>query len=47
MKEIHLLTAADIGLDTECTVDGTHPNDLGMMRYAEAYARIIRKILNK
>lgn len=47
MKEIYLLTAADIGLDKECTVDGTHPNDLGMMRYAEAYARIIRKILNK
>lgn len=47
MKDIHLLTAADIGFDTECTVDGTHPNDLGMMRYAEAYARIIRKILNR
>jgi len=45
-KNLYLLTAKDIGFDQECTVDGTHPNDIGMMRYAEAYARKIRRILN-
>ena len=28
-------------------VDGTHPNDLGMMHYAEAYEREIRTILEE
>jgi lysophospholipase L1-like esterase len=45
VKGLHLLSARDIAFDQECTVDGTHPNDIGMMRYAEAYARKIRKIL--
>jgi len=45
VKGLHLLTAKEIGFDQECTVDGTHPNDIGMMRYAEAYARKIRRIL--
>jgi lysophospholipase L1-like esterase len=44
VKNIYLLTANDIGFDAESTVDGTHPNDIGMMKYAEAYERIIRKI---
>jgi len=46
VKGLYLLTAKEIGFDQECTVDGTHPNDIGMMRYAEAYARKIRRILN-
>ena len=45
VKGLYLLTAKEIGFDQECTVDGTHPNDIGMMRYAEAYARKIRRIL--
>jgi hypothetical protein len=45
VKGLYLLSAKEIGFDQECTVDGTHPNDIGMMRYAEAYARKIRKIL--
>ena len=45
VKGLYLLTAKEIGFDQDCTVDGTHPNDIGMMRYAEAYARKIRKIL--
>lgn len=28
-------------------VDGTHPNDLGMMHYAEAYERALRNILDQ
>lgn len=45
IRGLYLLTAKEINFDQECTVDGTHPNDIGMMRYAEAYARKIRKIL--
>jgi hypothetical protein len=34
-----------IGKDHEGTVDGIHPNDIGMMRIAEALHRVIEKIL--
>lgn len=47
IKNIYLLTADDIGFNTESTVDGTHPNDIGMMQYANAYENIIRKILHE
>jgi hypothetical protein len=36
-----------IGYDHEGTVDGVHPNDLGMMRMAESLLPVIRKILNE
>jgi lysophospholipase L1-like esterase len=41
---IYLLSLKEIGLDDESMVDGTHPNDLGMMRYAEAYEKKLREI---
>lgn len=44
IRHIYHLSAAAIGFTTESTVDGTHPNDIGMMQYAEAYEKIIRKI---
>ena len=44
IRNIYHLSAAAIGFTTESTVDGTHPNDIGMMQYAEAYEKIIRKI---
>lgn len=34
-----------LGDDSEGTVDGSHPNDLGMMRYADALEPTIRSIL--
>lgn len=37
--------AMDLGLNS--FVDGTHPTDLGMMQYAKAYEKQIRKILNE
>ncbi|CAK7030975.1 MAG: hypothetical protein PETM_01277 [Petrimonas sp.] len=43
-QNIYLLTSEDIGLDSESTVDGQHPNDLGMKRYALAYEKKIRGI---
>lgn len=47
IKNIFLLTDQAIGFDVESTVDGTHPNDIGMMKYAEAYESIINEILNE
>ncbi len=44
-KDIYLLTKNEIGQNIETTVDGTHPNDIGMMRYADAYEKKIRAIL--
>ena len=34
-----------LGADGEATVDGSHPTDLGMMRYADAYEKVLRSIL--
>lgn len=31
----------------ECTVDGTHPNELGFMRMAEAVYPVLKEILNR
>jgi lysophospholipase L1-like esterase len=44
VKHISLLTAEEIGLDIDSTADGIHPSDLGMMQYAEAYEKLIKKI---
>lgn len=44
---IYLLPISEIGMDLDCMVDGTHPNDLGMMRYADAYERKLREILQQ
>lgn len=47
MKNVFLLSKKEINQDIETTVDGTHSNDAGMMRYADAYEKIIREILNE
>lgn len=47
VKNLYYLTKNEIGLTIESTVDGIHPNDIGMMEYAEAYSKKIREILNK
>ncbi|MGF6847799.1 lysophospholipase L1-like esterase [Chitinophaga sp. W3I9] len=46
VKNISLLTKEEIGQDIESMVDGTHPNDIGMMHYANAYAKKIREIFH-
>lgn len=46
VKNIHFLSNADmLGRDSEGTVDGCHPNDLGMMRQAEVFTKALRPIL--
>ncbi|HTE19684.1 MAG TPA: SGNH/GDSL hydrolase family protein [Armatimonadota bacterium] len=36
-----------LGEDDEATTDGSHPNDLGMVRYADAYERVLRPLLER
>lgn len=42
-----LSNAEQMACDSEETVDGCHPNDLGMTRMANAFARVIRQALEK
>lgn len=35
-----------LGDDGEATTDGSHPNDLGMFRYADAYEKVLGEILD-
>jgi hypothetical protein len=45
-KNLHYLSARGmLGDDDEGTVDGCHPNDLGMMRQAAAYTKAIARLL--
>jgi lysophospholipase L1-like esterase len=44
VKNIYRLTKEAINQDIESTVDGTHPNDIGMMHYADAYEKKIKSI---
>lgn len=46
-KNIYLLTDKEIGFDMNSTTEGLHPDDIGMMHYADAYEKIVRKILNE
>ena len=46
MKNLHLLPSLGmLGDDTEGTVDGCHPNDLGMMRQAKVFADALSPLL--
>ncbi len=47
IRDIYLLTKEAIDLSLDSTVDGNHPNDLGMNQYAKAYENMLRKILNE
>lgn len=47
VQHIYLLGNREIGLDMNATVAGVHPNDLGMMKYATAYEKKIREILQE
>ena len=44
---LYYLKRETIGLTMDDSVDGTHPTDVGMIKYAEAYAKIIRSILGE
>jgi hypothetical protein len=47
VKNLHFLASRSmLGDDTEGTVDGGHPTDLGMMRIAEVFVRALSPLLN-
>lgn len=45
--DIYYLTKEAFGLSMDATVEGVHPNDLGMQQYADGYIRKIREILHE
>ena len=47
VTNIHLLSKAEINLNINDFVDGNHPSDMGMMKYALAYEKSIRKIIHE
>lgn len=47
LTALYLIPIKDFNQDIETMVDGTHPNDLGMMRYAEGYEKHLRAILQE
>ncbi len=44
---LHYLSKEGIGLNLDAMVDGTHPTDLGMQQYADAYETSLRRILKE
>jgi len=47
VKDLYYLEGDGLlGDDGEATVDGSHPTDLGMMRYADAYEKVLRRIID-
>ena len=47
IQNLHFLSEEELGLSQDCSVEGWHPNDLGMQVYADAYIPKIKNILNE
>lgn len=47
IENLQMLTKESIHLANDAFVDGTHPTDLGMLQYAEAYEKVLREMLIK
>lgn len=48
VKGLHYVSGdALLGADGEATVDGSHPNDLGMMRMADALEPVLEPLVGK
>lgn len=43
IKNLFYLTQKDIGLNMNDSVDGNHPTDIGMLKHAKVYKRLINK----
>jgi hypothetical protein len=41
----YLADAPFLGADGEASMDGSHPSDLGMLRYADVYEPVLRRLL--
>ncbi len=47
IENIFYLTKEEIGLKKDDTVDGLHPTDMGMMKYATSCEKILRTVLKE
>lgn len=48
VKNLHYLKAGNLlGADGEDTVDGSHPTDLGFVRQADAFAKVLKPLLRR
>lgn len=47
IDHLYYLSHHELALSMDDMVDGTHPNDLGMQHYAEAYVQKLRTILHE
>lgn len=47
ISRLYLLKKEAINQGIETMVDGVHPNDIGMMRYADAYEKILEQIFKE
>ncbi|MDP4206441.1 MAG: SGNH/GDSL hydrolase family protein [Bacteroidota bacterium] len=47
IKKVYLIPNNAIHLDLNSTIDGLHPNDVGMLHYADAFESYLRKILDE
>jgi lysophospholipase L1-like esterase len=48
VANLYFLSSQDmLGTDGEGTVDGCHPNDLGMMRLADAFTKALSSIIQE
>lgn len=47
VQNLYFLSEEELGLTQDCSVEGWHPNDLGMQVYADAYVPKIKEILNE
>lgn len=45
VKDLYYLSKADINLDMDSYTDYVHPNNYGMVQYADAYEKKVREIL--
>lgn len=46
MSDLHYLSHEELNIRMDDMVDGTHPSDLGMQHYADAYEKKLRQILD-
>lgn len=47
VQDLYMLSKEEIALDNDAFVDGTHPTDLGMQQYANAYEKMLINIKQK
>lgn len=45
-KDIYYVTKKDLKYTEDDYADGSHPNDMGMTKYADAYMKVLRQVLD-